>query len=191
MDDDKIFFKNKEDELELRRTLDKDVVKKKTNNKKNIKLLGLFLLVVLLGLIIILIRDKISVSKYPEVHYPLERISDLEQLNSSTRKKALEFLEIARSEGLNPVIIETYRTQERQEMLYSQGRDREGSVVTWTKESKHTKRKAFDIINGEGDPFSDDYFFRRCAEIGEEVGLTSGYFWKIQDKGHFENRGMF
>lgn len=195
MDEDKIFVKNVDkDELELRKTLDPKTVRKKTNYKKNIRLLLIFLFLIVFGLVIIMLRDRVSIgkNKYPEVFYPLERISDLEQLDSSTRKKAIDFLELANLEGLNPIIIETYRTQERQDMLFAQGRIEGGNIVTWTENSMHTKRKAFDIINGDGEePYSDDEFFRRCAEIGEEIGLKSGYYWKNQDKGHFENRGIF
>lgn len=43
-------------------------------------------------------------------------------------------------------ITEAYRTQERQNQLYAQGRVKPGKVVTWTKNSMHTKKLALDIV---------------------------------------------
>lgn len=42
-------------------------------------------------------------------------------------------------------ITEVYRTQERQNQLYAQGRTKPGPIVTWTKDSNHTKRLAADV----------------------------------------------
>lgn len=87
------------------------------------------------------------------------------------------------------MIIETYRTQERQDFLYAQGRANNENIVTWTRNSYHIKRKAFDIAKNEkGNEFGDEDFFRKCAEIGESVGLEAGYYWENQDMGHFENK---
>lgn len=119
----------------------------------------------------------------------LERIDDLDELTPSTKRKAEKFLARCEEEGLQVIINETYRSQERQDYLYEQGRSRPGDIVTWTKNSNHTKRTAFDIRKKGLDPYGDEEFFRRCAEIGKEVGLTPGYYFKkYQDKPHFENR---
>lgn len=120
---------------------------------------------------------------------PTERISSLEELTEKTREAAVLFLELAEKEGLPVLITETYRTQERQEYLYEQGRTRPGQIVTWTKKSNHTKRNAFDIAkNVPGEEYSDLEFFRRCAEIGKSIGLSPGYYWEEgkQDMPHFE-----
>ncbi|MBU5310821.1 M15 family metallopeptidase [Tissierella carlieri] len=117
-----------------------------------------------------------------------EMISDLDELSPKTRELAIKFLEKCEEKGLSVRITETYRTQARQEMLYKQGRTTSGSVVTWTKNSKHTKRRAFDICeNNTDDPYGDLEFFRKCAEIGKEVGLTPGYYFeRYQDMPHYE-----
>jgi hypothetical protein len=117
-----------------------------------------------------------------------EIISDLDELSPKTRELAIKFLEKCEEKGLSVRITETYRTQARQEMLYKQGRTTSGSVVTWTKNSKHTKRRAFDICeNNTDDPYGDLEFFRKCAEIGKEVGLTPGYYFeRYQDMPHYE-----
>ncbi|MDO5036966.1 MAG: M15 family metallopeptidase [Tissierellia bacterium] len=118
---------------------------------------------------------------------PWERVSDLDELNPKTREKAELFLKACQDQGLEVVIVETYRSQERQDYLYAQGRTREGPVVTWTKKSRHTQRCAFDICKAGPDPYGDDDFFRRCAEIGRDLGLNPGYYWEgTQDKPHFQ-----
>ncbi|WP_154443052.1 M15 family metallopeptidase [Tissierella pigra] len=60
--------------------------------------------------------------------------------------------------------------------------------MTSLENSKHTKRRAFDICEDNTDePYGDLEFFRKCAEIGKEVGLTPGYYFKnYQDMPHYE-----
>lgn len=117
-----------------------------------------------------------------------DRISDIDELSPKTRELALEFLEKCEENGLNVRITETYRTQARQDILYEQGRTTPGLVVTWTKNSNHTKRRAFDICeDNTDDPYGDLEFFRKCADIGKEVGLTPGYYFEqVQDMPHYE-----
>ena len=128
-------------------------------------------------------------TKYASLSDPLARTDSLDQLNAKTREAALLFLDIAEDEGLEVVITETYRSQERQEYLYTLGRTAEGNVVTWTKNSEHTKRSAFDIAkNVIGEEYSDRDFFRKAAEIGKRIGLEAGYYWGggRQDMPHFQ-----
>ena len=52
----------------------------------------------------------------------------------------------------------TYRSQEEQDAIYSQGRTTPGKIVTWTHHSRHTERDAFDIallFQGLYAPFSN------------------------------------
>lgn len=117
-----------------------------------------------------------------------EIISDLDELSPKTRELAIEFLERCEEEGLSVRITETYRSQSRQDMLYEQGRTTPGLVVTWTRNSKHSERRAFDICeDNTDDPYGDEEFFEKCAEIGKEVGLTPGYYFEgHQDMPHYE-----
>ena len=120
---------------------------------------------------------------------PLARISSIDELNDKTKEALTLFLRIAKDKGLNVVVTETYRTQERQDYLYSLGRTTEGSVVTWTKNSRHTKRNAFDIAkNVAGHEYDDVDFFQKCAEIAKSIGLEAGYYWEKgqQDMPHFQ-----
>ena len=116
-----------------------------------------------------------------------EPIREISELTPHTQKLCKEFLNRCENAGLPVIITETYRPQKRQDELFKQGRETDGPVVTWTKNSRHTKRRAFDIAKRGPDPYGDEEFFRKCAEIGKEVGLNPGYFWDdYQDKPHYE-----
>lgn len=120
---------------------------------------------------------------------PLARINSADELNDKTKESLALFLRITKDKGLDVLVTETYRTQERQDYLYSQGRTAKGSVVTWTRNSMHTKRNAFDIAkNVAGHEYDDVDFFEQCAEIAESIGLEAGYYWENgqQDMPHFQ-----
>ena len=76
-----------------------------------------------------------------------------------------KWLEECFEKGYTFRVYEVYRTQERQNDLYAQGRTKDGRIVTWTKNSFHTKRLACDIypLNGT---------FKQIAEIGRKYGIT-------------------
>ncbi len=136
----------------------------------------------------IIMRES-PLEEYPNLSDPLVRIDSIDQLNNKTREAIELFLEISEDEGLDVIVTETYRSQERQEYLYTLGRTAEGNVVTWTKNSEHTKRSAFDIAkNVKGEEYSDLEFFEKAAEIGERIGLEAGYYWSggKQDMPHFQ-----
>jgi peptidoglycan L-alanyl-D-glutamate endopeptidase CwlK len=90
--------------------------------------------------------------------------------------------------GLDFVVTCTYRTQEDQEKLFEQGRTKPGQIVTWTRKSKHTERKAFDIamiVNGKITWDTKEYL--KAGEIGIKVGLQWGGSWaRAKDYPHFE-----
>lgn len=83
--------------------------------------------------------------------------------------------------GHDVTLVETARSQERQDFLFEQGRTRPGSIVTWTRDSAHTRGEAADLLvdgqwnNAEG--------FARLQRIAREEGLrTLG----VKDPGHVE-----
>jgi len=99
-----------------------------------------------------------------------------------------EALEAARAAGLDPIVIETYRTQKRQNYLYAQGRTRPGNKVTWTKNSKHIKRLAADVcprVNGKIAWDRKD-LFDRWGEIAETAGLSWGGRFRNYDGAHVQ-----
>lgn len=113
---------------------------------------------------------------------------DLSELTEQAQRACKLFLENCKAKGLNVLITETYRSQERQNYLYEQGRTRPGKKVTWTKQSRHTSRRAWDICkNVKGQEYSDSNFFKQCGEIAAELGITWGGIWKSSpDTPHFE-----
>lgn len=86
--------------------------------------------------------------------------------------------------GHKVTLTETFRTQERQNYLFEQGRTRPGAVVTWTKASNHTLGRAADVlIDGTYDNAKG---YQRLAQIAAEEGLrTLG----ARDPGHIELPG--
>ena len=84
--------------------------------------------------------------------------------------------------GKTVTVNETFRTQDRQNMLFAQGRQTPGEVVTWTQNSKHTQGRAVDVTVEGGD--ADLY--QTLQRIANEEGLhTLGAI----DPGHLELRG--
>ena len=92
---------------------------------------------------------------------------------------------------IDVVVSETYRTQERQNELYAQGRITPGNKVTWTKKSIHTSRKALDVYPiREGILSTKDEDYKKFATIFKAFGFENGYDWKeTQDKPHHEFNG--
>lgn len=112
---------------------------------------------------------------------------DISELTATAQKACRLFLQKCEERGLKVSITETYRSQERQNYLYEQGRSRSGKVVTWTKNSRHTSRRAWDICqNVKGKEYSDSSFFAECGKVAAELGITWGGDWKQADMPHFE-----
>ena len=112
---------------------------------------------------------------------------DINELTPAAQQACKLFLERCAEKGLKVRITETYRSQERQNYLYEQGRTRPGNKVTWTKNSRHTGRRAWDICqNIKGKEYSDAGFFVKCRKIAEKLGITWGGTWKQADTPHFE-----
>ena len=82
-------------------------------------------------------------------------------------------------------ITETYRPQERQEELYRQGRTAPGQVVTWTRHSRHTSRRAWDVAC-IGKNLYDLDALKKAGQIAKSLGITWGGDWTAPDRPHFE-----
>ena len=114
-------------------------------------------------------------------------IRDINELLPVAQKACRLFLAECEKEGLDVLITETYRSQQRQDELYAQGRSKPGKKVTWTKNSRHTSRLAWDICkNKKGEEYSDSAFFASCGAIAKRLGITWGGDWKTPDRPHFE-----
>lgn len=112
---------------------------------------------------------------------------DISELSPPAQTACNLFMAKCRAAGLRVRITETYRSQARQNYLYEQGRTRPGAIVTWTKNSRHTKRIAWDICQDiKGKEYSDPGFFKACGEIAKKLGITWGGTWLKPDTPHFE-----
>ena len=117
----------------------------------------------------------------------MEAIKDIAELTPMAQRACRLFLLKCEGQGLKVRITETYRSQERQNELYAQGRTKPGQIVTWTKKSRHTSRRAWDICkNVKGEEYSDTAFFEKCGDAAKEAGITWGGNWKTPDMPHFE-----
>ena len=121
----------------------------------------------------------------------IEICKDLNELHPKVKELALKFLEECKKAGLNILITETYRSVERQDYLYAQGRTRAGNIVTHsvgnTLSSYHQWRLAFDIANNsKSDPYNMTVLTKAGA-IGEKLGLEWGGSWaNFKDYPHFQ-----
>jgi peptidoglycan hydrolase-like protein with peptidoglycan-binding domain len=105
--------------------------------------------------------------------------------------KADLLIEMAGTVGMDIRITEGYRSPERQNELYAQGRTTPGKIVTWAKagQSYHQSRKAFDVCFVGSEPYpNDDTKWKRLADIGKSIGLNPGYYFPQgkKDSPHFE-----
>lgn len=118
---------------------------------------------------------------------PTKVCRDISELSKNAQEACRLFLAECQKQGLNVLITETYRSQERQNYLYEQGRTRSGKIVTWTHKSRHTSRRAWDICqNIKGREYSDSAFFKSCGDVAKKLNITWGGIWKTPDTPHFE-----
>lgn len=119
--------------------------------------------------------------------------SQLQGLDPNFRPLALAFLQAAAEAGLDPRVTEGFRSPERQNELYAQGRTAPGPIVTNAKagQSRHNSGTAIDVVPGaliDTPNWSPDSpLWSQLAEIGKEAGLEWGGDWKsITDRPHFQ-----
>ncbi len=108
-------------------------------------------------------------------------------LMPKTRILYMALVNLAKREGIEVRFTHGLRSQRQQNYIYAQGRTREGKIVTMTKNSKHTKGKAFDVVVIiDGKPNYQSRYYNKLGALGEMIGLTWGGNWKMKDYGHFE-----
>ncbi len=110
---------------------------------------------------------------------PWQRDQELSHLHPTFREKARALLQALAAESLPFRLFEAYRSPQRQQYLYGQGRSRPGNIVTrarpWT--SYHQYGLAADLVLFEDDRWSWDdagereRWWRRLHELGRSVGL--------------------
>ena len=110
---------------------------------------------------------------------------DVNELTPAAQNACRLFLKKCKEAGLNIFLTETYRSQARQNQLYAQGRTEPGKIVTWTLNSRHTSRRAWDIAV-IGKDLYDMAVIRKAGAIGQSLGITWGGEWSTPDYVHFE-----
>lgn len=111
---------------------------------------------------------------------------DIKQLTPLAQEACSLFLEECKKQGVSIFLTETYRSQQRQDWLYQQGRTRPGQVVTWTRSSNHTPRMAWDIAVSPPNNLYDAKIIAKAGAIAGKLGITWGGTWKTPDTPHFE-----
>jgi len=80
-------------------------------------------------------------------------------------------------------VVETYRTQERQDGLYAKGRTAPGAQVTWTRTSKHTEGLAVDVAFTGPEPYSKAHPWDLLVTVAKSLGLEG---LGARDRGHWQ-----
>lgn len=143
---------------------------------------------------------------------------DVNKLNILVKTMLELALSDIKSQGVNPLIVETYRSQERQNYLYCQGRtvdectvkgintkfaktycNPKASKVTWTLNSVHTSKKAVDVvpqrkIKGKMTAIwnTNDKQTQIIIKTMQKYGFEAGANWTTSpDSPHFQVKGNF
>lgn len=114
---------------------------------------------------------------------------DLSELTAAAQTACRLLFQECFKAGIDFVFItETYRSQARQNYLYEQGRTRPGQVVTWTRNSNHTSRRAWDIAVAPPRNLYDISTLGKVGAIAKRLGITWGGYWPVgqYDAPHFE-----
>lgn len=139
-----------------------------------------------------------------------DQCRDTKKLNKLVQIMLATALAEIKAKGVNPLVIETYRTRERQNYLYGQGRTRAqcltagvpaayarpgATQVTWTLNSIHCLKKAVDVIpvrKGKAIWNAADKDTQTIIEVMEKYGFEPGANWsKSPDSPHFQVKGDF
>lgn len=108
-------------------------------------------------------------------------VSDRNALDPELQTRLQRVIDRMKNEfGHEVKVVETARSQARQDQLYAQGRTAPGQVVTWVADSTHTLGKAADV-NVDGS-WNNAKGFARLQQIAGEEGLRT----IAKDPGHLE-----
>lgn len=115
---------------------------------------------------------------------------DITELAEGAQEACKEHINACLRAGLDIFITETYRSQERQNELYQQGRSKPGKIVTNTRHSNHTARRAWDI-SFRSTGYTELSKFYTAGRIAGLLDIDWGGKWKSnKDNPHFEYKGV-
>ncbi len=111
-------------------------------------------------------------------------VADLEGLHPELKVRVERVITRMQDEfGHSVEVVETLRSQSRQNALFAQGRTAPGEIVTWTRDSLHRHGKAADLrVDGSWD---NREAYTRLQQIAREEGLAT---LGDRDAGHVEWR---
>ncbi len=117
---------------------------------------------------------------------------DWNHLDPQFRQRLLAIYQAMAVEGYTMVLLEGYRSPERQAFLQSQA-ENVTNAGAW--QSYHQYGQAADsaffrdgkLVISESDPWALNGY-QRYGELAEAAGLTWGGRWTLRDFGHIENR---
>jgi hypothetical protein len=125
--------------------------------------------------------DPAATSAADDVSRPLPPDPDL--LHPDLVRRVRRVIQRMEAAGHDVKVIEGYRTPERQQALWAQGRSEPGPVVTWTRHSRHSEGLAVDLMVNGG--WTDREGYTTLQRVANEEGLrTLG----PRDPGHLELR---
>ncbi len=112
----------------------------------------------------------------------------IDSLHPAAQKACRLFLEECKKEGLDIFLTETYRSPDRQKWLYAQGRTRfPGPIVTWTLNSNHMSKLAWDIAVNPPKSLYDTATLNAAGAIAKRLGIEWGGDWRPTiDRPHFQ-----
>lgn len=111
---------------------------------------------------------------------------DLGKLDPTFRRKLEAVVSDLAGHGYDLLITETWRSQSRQDYLYSLGRTRPGNKVTWTRKSYHQTGKAADVCFLKNKKATYTGPWSLVGKSAAAHGLTWGGTWKTPDKPHLQ-----
>ncbi|MBP3887600.1 MAG: M15 family metallopeptidase [Cellulosilyticum sp.] len=111
---------------------------------------------------------------------------DINSLQPLAKKACTLFLAACAERGIDIFLTECYRSQERQDYLYEQGRTRPGKIVTWTRNSNHKGGMAWDIACKTPNDLYDKKIIAKAGAVAKELGIEWGGTWTTPDTPHFQ-----
>lgn len=109
---------------------------------------------------------------------------DINSLNPLAKQACQLFLDTCKKRNIPIFVTEFHRSQARQDWLYEQGRTRQGNIVTWTHNSNHTGRMAWDIAVLPPNGLYDNKIIQQAIKVARELNIGCGA--DFGDNPHFE-----
>ena len=119
--------------------------------------------------------------------YNWKKVELTKDLLPLVKRKRDEFVALCTKNGVPIRVTEGFRSSERQEELYAQGRTKPGPIITKARggQSLHNYGVAFDICFQSSTPYEGDW--AKVGKLGKSIGLEWGGEWvSFVDKPHFQ-----